>query len=229
MTATRPLVATAVLLSTLAVPMVARDRDRDHIILKDFFEGRRVTVRLDMPATSDGVNLHLDARRFINFDEYRDDLRRYGVAIRAGESALVTLVKVKNDLVEFQLGGGGYGTFFDDTDTSANIPFIEKSDRERSIERRLREENDRDRRRQLERELDVLRDRRERDNRQIRAERERLSEYKRDRIAFRRLQSGSRFNLRYRNRVPSDLRPDDIMAALAEYVDFDDYRARYRR
>jgi hypothetical protein len=236
MTATRPLVATAVLLSTLAAPMIARDRDRAHIVLKDFFEGQRVTVRLDMPATSEGVNLHLDNRRAFNdgrrpmdFEQYRNDLRRYGVAIRAGESVMVTLVKVKDDLIEFQLGGGGYGTFFDDTDTSANIPFIEKSERERSLERRIREENDRDRRRLMERELDGLRDRRERDNRRIRAERERLSEYKRDRIAFRRLQAGSRFNLRYRNRVPSDVRPEDVMAALAEYVEFDDARARYRR
>jgi hypothetical protein len=228
MTATRPLVATAVLLSTLAVPLVARDRDRDHAFLRDFFEGRRVTVRIDMPATSDGVNVHL-GRRPINFDEYRNDLRRYGVALRAGESVMVTLVKVKDDLIEFQLGGGGYGTFFDDTDTSANIPFIEKSERERTLERRLRDEDDRDRRRQMQRELDGLRDRRERENHRIRAERERLSEYKRDRLASRRLQAGSRFNLRYRNRVPSDLRPEDIMAALAEYVDFDDSRARYRR
>jgi hypothetical protein len=142
---------------------------------------------------------------------------------------VVTLVKVKNDLIEFQLGGGGYGTFFDDTDTSADIPYVEKSDREKSLERRLREETDRDRRRQMERELDAMRDRRERENRRIRAERERISDYKRDRLAFKRLHAGSRFNIRYRNRVPSDLRPEDIMAALADYVEFDGSRARYRR
>jgi hypothetical protein len=227
MAATRPLVATALLLSTLAVPLVADNRN--HLLLKDVFEGRRVTVRIDMPATKDGVNVHVDNRRPLDVNEYRDDLRRYGVAIRDGESAVVTLVKVKDDLIEFQLDGGGYGTFFDDSDTSADIPYVEKSDRERQLERRIREETDRDRRRQMERELDALRDRRERDNRRIRAERERLSEYKRDRLAFRRLQAGSRFNIRYRNRVPSDIRPEDIMAALEEYVEFDYGRARYRR
>ncbi len=77
--------------------------------------------------------------------------------------------------------------------------------------------------------MEALRDRRERENRRIRDERERLSDYKRDRVAFRRLQGGSRFNIRYRNRVPSDLRPEDIVAALAEYVEFDGRRARYRR
>lgn len=227
MTATRPLVATALLLSTLAVPLVADNRN--HLLLKDAFEGRRVTVRMDMPATSAGINVHVDNRRPLDVAEYRNDLREHGVAIRDGESAVVTLVKVKSDLIEFQLDGGGYGTFFDDTDTSADIPYIEKSDRERSLERRIREETDRDRRRQMERELDALRDRRERENRRIREERERLSDYKRDRVAFRRLQGGSRFNIRYRNRVPSDLRPEDIMAALADYVEFDRSRSRYRR
>lgn len=227
MTATRPLVATALLLSTLAVPLVAANRN--HLLLKDIFEGRRVTVRIDMPATKDGINVHVDDRRPLDVNEYRDDLRRYGVAIRDGESAVVTLVKVKDDLIEFQLDGGGYGTFFDDTDTSADIPYLGKSEREKTLERRIREETDRDRRRQMERELDALRDRRERENRRIRVERERLADYKRDRLAFKRLHAGSRFNIRYRDRVPADIRPEDIMAALGEYVEFDNGRARYRR
>jgi hypothetical protein len=223
MTAIRPVVATLVLSSFLAVPLVAGS---NYAYLKDVFEGRRVTVRLDMPATSDGVNVHVDSRRGLDVNEYRNNLRRYGVAIREGESVMVTLVKVKSDLIEFQLGGGGYGTFFDDTDTSADIPYIGKSDRERSLERQLRDETDRNRRRQLERELDVLRDRRERENHRIRIERERISEYKEERLAFRRLQAGSRFNIRFRDRVPYDLRPEDIMYALAKYVDFDGRRRR---
>ncbi len=226
MTAIRPLVATIVLSSILAVPVVAA---RDYTYLKDIFEGRRVTVRIDMPATSDGVNVHVDSRRGLDVNEYRNNLRRYGVAIREGDSAMVTLVKVKSDLIEFQLGGGGYGTFFDDTDTSADIPYIGKSDRERSLERRIKDETDRNRRRQLERELDGLRDRRERENHYIRIERERISEYKHERLAFRRLHAGSRFNIRYRDRVPYDLRAEDIMDALTEYVEFDSGRARYRR
>ena len=223
MTVMRPLVATIVLSSILAVPVVAA---RDYTYLKDIFEGRRVTVRIDMPATSDGVNVHVDSRRGLDVNEYRNNLRRYGVAIREGESAMVTLVKVKSDLIEFQLGGGGYGTFFDDTDTSADIPYIGKSDRERSLERRIKDETDRNRRRQLERELDGLRDRRERENHRIRIERERISEYKQERLAFRRLQAGSRFNIRFRDRVPYDLRAVDITDALAEYLDFEGRRRR---
>jgi hypothetical protein len=218
MTAIRnTIVLSTALAMTLTVPAAAKDNTE----LRDFFEGRRVTLRIDMPGTKDGVNVYPESRRDLDLAEYRNNLRRYGVAIQAGESAMVTVVKVKDDLIEFQLDGGGYGTFFDDTDTSVYIPYLEKSERERSLERRIREESDRNRRRQLERELDGLREWRRRENRRIEAERERLSERKESRVFNRRLNGGSRFNLRFRGRVPYDLRPEDIMAALAEYVDFD--------
>jgi hypothetical protein len=206
----------AVLLLALAAPAAAQNE----AALKEYFEGRRVAVRIDMPGDADGVDVHADARRAIDFGKYRDNLRRYGVAIHAGESAVVTLVKVKKDLIEFQLGGGGFGTFGDDTSTSVYLPLVEKSDRERSLERRVKEEDDRDRRRELQHDLEELRDRRERENRRIMVERERLEEQKRLRVAEERMRGGSRFNLRYDDRVPTGIRPEEMMAALAEYVDF---------
>src|SRR5581483_1608373 len=68
--------------------------------------------------------------------------------------------------------------------------------------------------------LDELRERRERENRRIEIERQRASDVKREQIAERRLHGGSRFNIRYRDAVPRDITPDDVMAALTEYVDF---------
>lgn len=212
-----------------AAPAAAPARSSLEVLLKDTFEGRRVTVRLDMPGTKDGVNVYPEARRSLDFGRYRDDLRRYGVALRAGDTAMVTLVKVKDDLIEFQLDGGGYGTFFDDTDTHVHIPLIEKSDRERALERRIRDEQDRGRRRQLEKELSELRRWRERENARILIERERLSSYKEDRILSRRELGGSRFNIRFDRRVPYGFGPDDVMNALSEYVDFDGrWDRRYR-
>ena len=210
------LVLVPVLLLALAAPAAAQS-EAD---LKAYFEGKRVTLHLDMPGDSDGVDVHADAKRAIDFGRYRDALKRYGTAIRAGDSTVVTLVKVKKDLIEFQLGGGGFGTFGDDTSTSSNLPLLETSSRERDLEKRIKDEDDRDRRRRLERELDDLRDRRERENRRIMAERERIEEQKRERIAEQRLRSGSRFNVRYEDRVPSGMRPEDLIAVLAEYVDF---------
>src|SRR5207245_1909982 len=132
----------------------------------------------------------------------------------------VTLVRVKKDLIEFQLGGGGYGTFGDDTSTSVYISDATKTEREKQLEKLVKDEDDHDRRRRLERELDDLRDRRERENRRIAVERERASEAKAERIAERRLRGGSRFNLRYDDRVPAGIRAEDMIAALNDYVDF---------
>ena len=204
------------LLIALAAPAAAQSE----AALKAYFEGKRIAVRLDMPGDSDGVDVHADAKAAVDYGKYKDKLKRFGTAIHAGETAVVTLVKVKKDLIEFQLGGGGFGTFGDDTSTSANIPLLEKSARERELEKRIKEEDDRERRHRLERELDDLRDRRERENRRIMAERARIEERKRERIAEERLRGGSRFNLRYEDRVPAGMRPEDVMAALAEYVDF---------
>jgi hypothetical protein len=205
---------------TVVVALAAPAAAQNEAALKSYFEGTRVTLRIDMPGTSDGVDVHADASRTIDLNHYKDDLKRYGTAIRAGDAMLVTLVKVKKDLIEFQLGGGGFGTFGDDTSTSANIRLVEKSDREKQLEKRIRDEDDRERRRDLQRDLDELRDRRERENRRIMAERERVEEQKKARIADERLRGGSRFNLRYSGNVPSGLRAEDVIAALAEYVDF---------
>ena len=188
--------------------------------LKAFFEGRQVVLRIDMPGTSDGVNVSPDSRRALDYEEYRDSLKKYGTALTTGDSATVTVVKVKKDLIEFQLGGGGFGTFGDDTSTSVYRPLIDKGSREKDLEKKVDDEQDRRKRRELERELDDLRDRRERRNRRIMAERAVAEEQKRERVAASRLRGGSRFNLHYDDGVPTGMRPSDVIAALAEYVDF---------
>jgi hypothetical protein len=213
----KPICAHATI-ALLAVASPAASQSED--ALKTALEGKRVTVRIDMPGTSDGVDIHGDARQALDYKEYGDRLKRYGVAIRAGESVTVTLVKMKKDLIEVQLAGGGFGTFGDDTSTSVSIPDARKTEREKNVENRIDDEHDRDRRRALQRELDDLRDRRERENRRIATERERQSEAKRVRIAEQRLRGGSRFDLRYDDRVPEGIRPQDVTAALGEFVDF---------
>ncbi len=93
---------------TVVLALAAPAAAQNEAALKSYFEGKRVTLRIDMPGTSDGVDVHADASRAIDFNHYKDDLKRYGTAIRAGDGILVTLVKVKKDLIEFQLGGGGF-------------------------------------------------------------------------------------------------------------------------
>ena len=211
----KPMCATAAaVLLALSAPAGAQTEEA----LRTAFEGKRVMLRIDMPGTSDGVDVHGDARHALDYKEYGDRLKRYG--IHGGDSVTVTMVKLKKDLIEFQLAGGGFGTFGDDTSTSVSIPDARKTEREKELERRIDDERDRDRRRSLQRELDDLRDRRDRENRRIAAERERQSEAKRIRIAEQRLRGGSRFNVRYDDRVPEGIRPQDLVAALTEFVDF---------
>ena len=188
--------------------------------LRSAFEGRRVTVRLDMPGSADGVDVRVGAAQAIDFRKYGSDLKKYGIALAAGDSTTITMLRVKKDLIEFQLGGGGFGTFGDDTSTSTYLPRVDKSSRERELERRVKEETDRERKRQLERDLDAERNRRERENRRIAAEEDRIEADKRERVAEQRLRGGSRFNIRYVDRVPSNIAPEDVVAALREYVDF---------
>jgi hypothetical protein len=188
--------------------------------LKDFFEGKSVVVKLDMPATQEGIDLYPDARRAIDFTQYSARVKATGIAIRSGESVLVTRVRLKDKLIEFQLAGGGYGTFGDDTNTSVSVPAVTKSKRERDLERLVKEETDRERKRRLDRELDDLRNDRLREDARNRAAAANAEEAKKARIANSRLHGGSRFNIRYREGVPPGLGPDGVMRALAEYVEF---------
>jgi hypothetical protein len=193
--------------------------------LKSFFEGRQVVLRMDMPGSADGVDLHLDETHTIDSDHYQRDLKRYGIAIHAGETTVITLVKVKKDLIEFQLGGGGFGTFGDDTSTSSNIKLLEKSEKEKNLEKLVKDEKDPAVKKKLEKQLEELRDDRERENRRLTYEKERIEEEKRQRIAQQRLSGGSRFNIRYGNRVPPRITPEGIVESLAEYVDFNPQRS----
>ena len=106
-----PIVAVALLASVQ--PARAQSEDA----LRAFFEGKRVVLKIDMPGTSDGVDVRADAAAAVDFRRLGDRLRTFGTALHENESVTVTLVKVKKDLIEFQLNGGGFGTFSDDTST----------------------------------------------------------------------------------------------------------------
>jgi hypothetical protein len=207
--------ATAAVLA-FAAPAFAQNEDQ----LRQFFEGQRVRLRVDMPGTQEGVDVWPQNQRPVDYQHYGDLLKRYPVALQAGESSTVTLVKVKKDLIEFQIGGGGFGTFLDDTSTSANIPLMDKTNREKELERAIKDERDSRQRREMQRELDDLRAYRDRENRRIVAERAIVEERKKERVNDQRLHGGSRFNLRYNGSVPNDITPEDVMNALGEFVTF---------
>jgi len=204
------------LLACPAVPASAQGE----AALKQFFEGKSVRVKIDMPATQQGIDVYPDAARPMDFNQYSQRLKANGVSIRNGDSVMVTAVRVKDKNIEFQLAGGGYGTLGDDTSTSGSVSSAPKTQREKDLEKLVKSESDSARRKRLQRELDDLRSDRAREDSRNKAIAESASEAKKSRIAEARLHGGSRFNIRYQNGVPPGLGPDGVMRALEEYVEF---------
>lgn len=200
--------------------------------LKDYFEGKQVVVKLDMPGDKSGIDLRLDDSRPVDFAEVGRRTKRFGVSIRRGDEATVTLVKVNKKNIEFQLSGGGYGTAGDSVSKPSINTSVAKSEREKRLEDDVRNEKDPRQKKRLEDQLDDLRHEREREEARLKAEAaqaEILAEAQERNL---RLTSGSRFNLWFEDRVPAEaLTPGAVKAALADYVEFDtrDFGGRDKR
>jgi hypothetical protein len=189
--------------------------------LRGYFEGKNVMVKLDMPGTEAGIDVRPDMPHPIHYPDLAKRLKTFGTSLHRGDQATVTKVKVKNDLIEFQLGGGGYGTFGDDASPNINIPLTPKSVREKNLEQDLQNTSDPALRRRLQEELDGLRRSRQREDSRNQARAAEARQIKEANIRQRRAEGGSRFNIRFRDGVPPEmLTPDGLMRVLADYVDF---------
>jgi hypothetical protein len=210
---------TRLLLPVLLLP--AALYGQSEAALRDFFEGQYVTVRIDMPATKDGVEVYPSDSRPVDLQRYARQIKAHGTALHKGDSVMVTLVKVKEKNIEFQLGGGGYGTLGDDTGQVAYPTIASKTKREKELEQERKTVTDKDKKRSIDRELSDLRNERSREEARLRAEAAQAEEARKARVRDMALAAGSRFNLRFPNGVPAEiLTPDAIMQALAEYVEF---------
>jgi hypothetical protein len=190
-------------------------------VLRDRFEGTYVRVKLDMPAHQKGIDVYPQERPNLDYSELAKRIKRYGISVRRDDVILVTKVKVKKDLIEFQLGGGGYGTFGDDTG-DVSVPTAAKTRREKNLEEDLKRTSDPAKRRAIQEEIDDLRREREREDARNAAIAAEAEETKREAVRGRAAESGSRFNVRFRGPVPaSALEAQGLIDALREYVVFD--------
>lgn len=191
--------------------------------LKYYFEGRKVELKMDMPASRGGVNVYPERRQLLDFEHYRDLLKKYGVGVRDGDRIMITKIKVKEKHIEFQLGGGGYGGWTDETSSDIYVSSAGKTEREKNLEKDLKKTSNPQKRREIKEELSRLRNRRERENNRNEAEIAAAEEIAKQRIQDKRLQAGSRFNIRFERRINTqDITPETIKEALSEYVDFID-------
>ncbi len=189
--------------------------------LQQAFEGKTVIVKIDMPGTHEGVDLYPNRDKMMDFDGYSRRIKQFGAALRNGDSVLVTKVRLKDKNIEFQLGGGGYGTAGDDTDTSVKFTPAPKSRREKELEEDLKNATDARERKEIQNDLNYERRNREREDSRNRAQAEEAAEAKKERVARRRLEGGSRFNIWYEPRIPAaGVTPNQLLELLAEYLDF---------
>ncbi len=204
-------------LGTVTAPLAAQSEDQ----LRAFFEGKSVRLKIEMPGSSEGVDVYPGAAQPVDFPKLASRLKRFGTAIYRGQDVLITKIKLKNDHIEFQLGGGGYGTFGDDTSPYVTVPSVPKSGRERSLEEDVGKTTDPVQKRKLKDELDRLRNERTREDSRNRAEAAQATAIREANLRQKRLQGGSRFNIQYERSVPPyALTPESVSQALAEYLDF---------
>ena len=191
-------------------------------LLKRELEGNRVEILIEMPATSEGIDIYPDRPRKMDYDDYSRRIKSAGIALYPGDVVMITKIKKKNKHIEFQLAGGGYGTWGDDSG-NVSAQYIPKSSRQEEIEKILQEDKDRklSNRSALEKELDVLKRERSLAQEDSRRQASLESEVKKSRIQDQRLQAGSRFNIRYDYKVGSEeLSVSNVIRALSEFVNF---------
>jgi hypothetical protein len=217
----RPALILGLLLPFYAFPLTAQSE----AVLRDYFEGRSVTLKQPMPGTEEGVDVFPGTSRPLDYPRYAKRLKEHGTAIRSGESAVVTKIKVKSKHIEFQLDGGGYGTMGDETSSNVSTEAAPKTRREKNLEAEIKRETDPVQKRAMREEIDDLRREREREDARNRSAVAEAEEHRKQNIRQRRLEGGSRFNVRYQDQLPADaLSPASVMAALADYVDFGELR-----
>jgi hypothetical protein len=194
--------------------------------IESYFSGKEVVLKIDMPGTQKGVDLRFNKTPPMNWKEYSSRLKEFGPAIRKGDVARITSIVVKKDTIEFQLDGGGFGTFGDDTKTTVDAKSVDKSDYEKSLENQIANSTDDDEKRRLQRDLDRERARRERQQGANQRDAQIASQMKSQQVSDNRMRGGSRFNLRWDKSIPPDqLNPQAVMARLADYVEFNDWRS----
>lgn len=191
--------------------------------LRAAFEGKSVTVKVDMPATSKGIDVFPQESMPVNWREVANRMKEFGTALKPGQQVMITKVVVKKDShIEFQLGGGGWGTFGDYMNSSSSVSAESEgeSKEERDLKARIKQAQGPTERKRLEKDLANLRGERERENSRARAEAAQANEAREANLRVKRAESGSRFNIRYRNGIPPyALTPEGVAEALAPYAE----------
>lgn len=209
--------------STLLLLSVILLNAQSEEALKLAFEGSRVELRIEMPASSEGIDIYVDKANNLDFEDYSKRVKQHGISLYPGDNVMVTKIKFKKKHIEFQLAGGGFGTFGDESGHVSSVS-IAKSSRQEEIEKKLKENKSlsADDKKKLENERRDLEN-----NRQVRqreADRQAAfeEEMKKSRIQDLKRTSGSRFNIHFEDKIEDkNITPELVRKAISKYVVFE--------
>ena len=188
--------------------------------LRGALEGRSLMTKIDMPATAKGVDIFPRESAPVDWREVANRLKDNGTALKPGQQSMITKIVVKRDHIEVQLGGGGYGTFGDNTGSAVSYSDQGESVRERTLRDSIKTASG-DTKKRMQTELDNARSRRERENARDRAVAAQANEAREANLRVKRAEAGSRFNIWYKGGIAeSELTPDAVMLSLAPYAEF---------
>jgi hypothetical protein len=185
--------------------------------LRDYFEGRTVVVKQDLPASKSAIEIYPDSPSPINYAEYSRRIKQFGIAFRRNQSVPLTSVRVNDRSIELQLGAT-VGAGADDGSPAASVA-VEKSPRERSLERDVERETDPELLAKMQQELDALRKQRQREDARLKAALAQLSNGSDNRQSI--PNAVAHIDLVFNGGVPARaLNPDYVKSALKNWLDF---------
>jgi hypothetical protein len=94
----RSILAIIFLIGTFSITAFANSESE----LRQYFEGKQVTFRIEMPATKNGINIYPERSQSLNYDDYNEKLKEHGAAIHRGEKAAVTGLRINGRNIEVQ-------------------------------------------------------------------------------------------------------------------------------
>jgi hypothetical protein len=98
------ILACLVLMVFSATALAQDSREAAQAKLTQAFQGKSVSLKMDMPATNKGVVV---AAGSIDQEKYQKRLKTYGTAIKNGEATVITGVRISGDEIVVEFAGGG--------------------------------------------------------------------------------------------------------------------------
>ena len=75
--------------------------------LEQFFTGKTVTMRIDLPATREGINVYPERSEPFDYPEYEKRMERHGALVRGFEVVTISELNVNGNQIEVRVAGFG--------------------------------------------------------------------------------------------------------------------------